>query len=62
MNTDPAKKPPPPLRWGDYDSPDGQNSSQTGRARYELIETVKRVYPEFLRKLSSDVFLCSRGF
>jgi len=41
---------------GDYDSPDGQNSSQTGRARYELIETVKRVYPEFLRKLSSDVF------
>src|SRR5215469_7641305 len=54
MNTDPAGK--PRLRWGDHDSPDSQKNSQTGRARLELIITAKCIYPEFLEKLSSDVF------
>jgi hypothetical protein len=45
----------PPLAYCEYVSPDS-NSIEVSIARIQLFETVKRVYPTFLEKLSSDVF------
>jgi hypothetical protein len=42
--------------WGEYVSPDTENSEEVYRARLELMRIVKRVLPQFLEKLSCDVF------
>ena len=41
--------------WGEYVLPDSENSEEVYRARLRLMETVKRVFPEFLKELSSAV-------
>jgi hypothetical protein len=45
-----------PLTHSEYVAADRDNSSQTWQARLRLIETMKRVYPRFLERLSCDVF------
>lgn len=42
--------------WGEYVSPDTEISEEVYRARLELMKIVKQVFPNFLKKLSSDVF------
>jgi hypothetical protein len=51
-----AKRTTPSLAFSEYVSPDSNNSFQVWQARLRLIEAAKRVYPIFLKKLSSDVF------
>lgn len=46
----------PSLTFSEYVSPDPNHSVEVWQARLRLIEAAKRVYPIFLRKLSSDVF------
>jgi hypothetical protein len=46
----------PPLAFSEYVSTDSENSVQVWRARSELIEASNRVYPIFLKTLSTDVF------
>ena len=43
------------LAYGEYIS-SGSESIQVSRARLELFESVRRVYPRFLKKLSTRVF------
>jgi hypothetical protein len=45
----------PPLTFGEYVSPDLDNSVQVWLARRQVIEASKRVYPTFLETLSTDV-------
>jgi hypothetical protein len=45
----------PLLAYCEYVSPDS-DSIQVSRARLLLFETIKRVYPKFLKKLSTEVF------
>ena len=42
--------------WGEYVSRDAENSDEVYRARLLLMEAVRRVYPRFLRTLSTEVF------
>jgi hypothetical protein len=51
-----AKRTTPSLAVSEYVSPDVDNSSGVWRARLQLIEATKRVYPTFLKKLLTDVF------
>jgi hypothetical protein len=51
-----AKRSTPPLAYSEYVSADSDNSIQVWRARLLVIDLVKRLYPIFLKKLSSDVF------
>jgi hypothetical protein len=51
-----AKRTTPSLAFSEYVSPNSGNSVQIWRARLQVIEAVKRVYPIFLEKLSADVF------
>jgi hypothetical protein len=51
-----AKRTTPSLAFSEYVSPDANNSFQVWQGRLRLIEAAKRVYPIFLKKLSSDVF------
>jgi hypothetical protein len=41
---------------GEYASPDAENSADVQRSRLILMRTVKRVFPKFLEKFSTDVF------
>jgi hypothetical protein len=50
------KRTTPPLAFSEYVSPDSDNSVEVWQARRQLIEAAKRVYPIFLKKLSTDVF------
>jgi hypothetical protein len=50
------KRKTPSLAYSEYVSRDPENSTQTWIARLELIDTAKRVFPNFLSKLSADVF------
>lgn len=43
----------PLLAYSEYVAPDRGNSSQVWKARLELIETAKRVYPRFVQMLRS---------
>lgn len=45
----------PSLAYCEYVSPDS-DSIQVSKARLELFETIKRVYPKFLEDLSAKVF------
>jgi len=51
-----AKRTTPSLAFSAYVSPDSDNSVQVWQARLRVIETAKRVYPIFLKKLLADVF------
>jgi hypothetical protein len=51
-----AKRTTPSLAFSEYVSPDSNNSVAVWQARLRVIEATKRVYPIFLKKLSSDVF------
>jgi hypothetical protein len=51
-----AKRTTPALTFSEYVSPESENSVQVWRARLEVIEAAKRVYPIFLRKLATNVF------
>ena len=51
-----AQRKTPLLAYCEYVSPDPDNSIEVSRARMQLIEAAKRVYPEFLEKLSTEVF------
>jgi hypothetical protein len=51
-----AKRTTPSLAFSEYVSPDSDSSVQVWRARLQVIEAAKRVFPIFLRKLSADVF------
>jgi hypothetical protein len=44
------------LALSEYVSADSDHSTVVWQARLQLIEAVKRVYPRFLEKLSTDVF------
>jgi hypothetical protein len=44
------------LAVSDYVSPNSESSVQVVRARLQLIEAAKRVFPAFLEKLATDVF------
>ena len=62
-----AKRKTPNLAYCEYVSPDQGYSIEVGRARLQLIETVKRVYPTLLEKLAAEVFphycdLAEEGF
>src|SRR6267154_538592 len=50
------RKTPPLAFWGEYVSPDNENSEDVYRARLRLMETVKQIFPTFLERLSSEVF------
>ena len=51
-----VKRKTPLLAYCEYVSPDSDNSVEVSRARVQMIEAAKRVYPEFLEKLSTEVF------
>ena len=51
-----AERTTPSLAFGDYVSPDPDNSVQVWLARRQVMEASQRVYPRFLKKLSTDVF------
>jgi hypothetical protein len=51
-----AKRTTPSLAYSEYVSPNSDNSVQVWRARLQVIEAAKRVFPVFLKKLSADVF------
>lgn len=51
-----AKRKTPSLAVSEYVSPNLDNSVQVWRARLQVIEAAKRVFPIFLKKLSADVF------
>jgi len=51
-----AKRTTPSLAVSEYVSPNLDSSVQVWRARLQLIEAAKRVFPFFLKKLSADVF------
>jgi hypothetical protein len=51
-----ARRTTPSLVLSEYVSPDSDNSVQVWQARLRVIEAAKRVYPIFLKKLSTDVF------
>jgi hypothetical protein len=51
-----AERTTPSLAFAEYVSPDPDNSVQVWLARRQVIEASKRVYPTFLKKLSTDVF------
>lgn len=62
-----AKRKTPLLAYCEYVSPHPNNSIQVNRARLHLIDAVRRVYPRFLKRLSSDVYqfypqLVSQGY
>lgn len=42
--------------FGEYFSPDAETSEPVYRARLQLIAATKKVFPEFFKKLSTDVF------
>ena len=46
----------PSLMYAEYHSPDPDSNGQVWRARLQLFDTAKRVCPEFLGKLSAEVF------
>jgi len=46
----------PSLLYAEYLSPDPDSSGQVWKARLQLFETVRRVYPKFLGKLLAEVF------
>jgi hypothetical protein len=50
-----AKRKTPLLAYCEYVSP-GSDGIEVSRARLRLFETMKRVCPEFLKKLSTEVF------
>jgi hypothetical protein len=50
------KRTTPSLTFSEYVAPDPEASVQVWRARLQVIEAARRVYPIFLRKLSADVF------
>jgi hypothetical protein len=61
------KRKTPLLAYSEYVSHDPEHSTQVWIARLELIDTAKRVFPNFLNKLSADVFplyceLANEGF
>jgi len=51
-----AKRTTPSLAASEYVSPNLDTSVQVWRARLQVIEAAKRVFPIFLEKLSADVF------
>ena len=51
-----AKRTTPSLAASEYVSPNSDASVQVWRARLQVIEAAKRVFPTFLEKLSADVF------
>jgi hypothetical protein len=51
-----AQRTTPSLAFSEYVSTDSDNSVQVWRARLQVIEASKRVYPRFLKKLLTDVF------
>lgn len=51
-----AKRTTPSLAVSEYVSPNSDSSIQVWRARLEVIEAAKRVYPTFLETLSTEVF------
>ena len=51
-----AKRKSTSLAISEYVSPDSDISVQVWRARLQLIETAKQVYPSFLEKLLKEVF------
>lgn len=51
-----ARRKTPRLAYCEYVSADPDNSTQVWQARLRLIDTAKRVYPRFLKKLSTEVF------
>ena len=51
-----AKRTTPSLAVSEYVSPNLDSSVQVWRARLQVIEAAKRVFPTFLEKLAADVF------
>jgi hypothetical protein len=51
-----AKRTTPSLAASEYVSPNSNTSVQVWRARLQVIEAARRVFPIFLEKLSADVF------
>lgn len=51
-----AKRATPSLAASEYFSSNSDTSVQVWRARLQLIEAAKRVFPTFLEKLATDVF------
>ena len=51
-----ANRKAPSLALSEYVSPHAENSTELWRARLEMIEAVKRIYPKFLETLLAEVF------
>jgi hypothetical protein len=51
-----AKRKTPSLALSEYVATDADSSTELWRARLEMIEAVKRIYPKFLETLLAEVF------